>query len=112
MACRILPLVSSAAAMVAAILVLHPVPVEAAPKRTYVCNGGQVVVTVLSQKKIRVVVDMPGSSEGKFTMEMMRQGKRFHFANGEYEVKVTQEQNELTYNAPDFGTAVCNWEGY
>lgn len=106
------PVVSSAAALITTLVVLLPISASAAPKRTYVCASGQVVVTVLSQKKIRAVVDMPGSSDGKFTMEMKRQGKGFHFVDGEYEITVTQEQNELTYSAPDFGTATCNWEGY
>jgi hypothetical protein len=85
---------------------------EAAPKRTFVCQQGNLVVTVLNQKTIRVVVDMPGSADGKFTMTMKQRGKGFHYVKDEYEVTVTDEQNSLTYSAPDFGTAHCNWEGY
>ena len=85
---------------------------EAASKRTFVCPQGNLVVTVLNQKSIKVVVDMPGSEDGKFTMTMKQRGKGFHYVKDEYEVTVTQEQNSLTYSAPDFGTTNCNWEGF
>jgi hypothetical protein len=92
-------------------LAVLALPAEAAspPKRTFLCGDGQgkIVVTVLSQQKIRARVDMDGND--KFTMTMNKQGKGFRFVDGEYEIKIANDQNSLVYTAPDFGEIGCVW---
>ncbi|MEO8669324.1 MAG: hypothetical protein ABI399_12455 [Bauldia sp.] len=86
-------------------------PAEAASpsKRTFLCGDGQgdIVVTVLSQKTIRARIAMDGNET--FTATMKKKGAGFRFVDGEYEIKIANNQNSLVYTAPDFGEIGCVW---
>ena len=87
-------------------------PADAArpPKRTFLCGDGQgkIVVTVLNQQSIRARITMVGNDN--FTMTMKKKGAGFRFVDGEYEIKIANNQNSLVYTAPDFGEIGCVWQ--
>jgi hypothetical protein len=45
-------------------------------------------------------------------MSMKKSGSGFSFVKGEYAVKIANNQNSLTYSAPDYGQIGCAWSGH
>jgi hypothetical protein len=76
-----------------------------AQTRTFICGHGRAItVTVTGPNSISA-----GPIDGA-RMAMRKVGPQpFQFANGDYGVTITPDQNQATVEIPDYGTTVCRF---
>lgn len=89
---------------------------RAANDRTYLCgDAGSVRVTIVTPNRISATIDFPGSDDGRMTVTMDGGGdveNGFRFVDGEYQIVISgARKDRLTYDAPDFGSIACAWDG-